>query len=803
MSRRVGATLLAGLLLSACDATDHAVDGGALTSDGGAVDARSADARPLDDGALADRGPAADAGPRPDAGPPPDSGLPPDGGPACDPPVVLAQSGCANAGCHAPPVAGGLDLVAPDPAARLVGAAATTGGCQGRLIIDPQQPARSLMLQAIGAADAPGGAEDACQPIMPPQGGLSAADRACLTTWVHDLIAEAGPVAPVDPFEPTPVAAAVTKVKTLLTGLAPTGDEIAAVQADPAALRGLVQGWIATPEYRVKLADFLALGLQQRVQAEDVEQFDRLQRDGSRNVLLPRVMEESFVRTAMDLIDRGRPFTEVLTTKQWMVTTANLVLLLYPDQSPADKRLQHTVVGDPADAPGTLAGQVRQRRWYIEAAEGMTCTFRQPDALDMLLGFINRNRCEPRPDVAVRTSTPPLSDADFEDWRLVELVPAHEADAGEPRLAFYDLPALRRAERVVTGLHRVGFFTTSVFLNNWPSNVDNQFRVTTNQTVLAALHAGYVASEPTEPLHLDGLDAAHADPQTACYGCHRQLDPMRLYFAKTYGINYQTPDPEGPGADLFDPADRGGIAFLGVTAQGGDLDRLANTLARHPRFPVAWTQKLCLYANARRCDEADPVFTAVAARFADGFDFNGLVVDLFSSPLVTGLEETQTAAQADLDVGIARRNHLCALLDARLEQPGLCDIVRVSRVAGLIPADDFARGAADFTQPNRPSAFQFAAGEAVCEAVAAALINNRNIDSGAIGFSPADLPGAIEYLVTRLMGLPPDHPRHAGAVAALAAHHAEADAQGLGPIGGLRAIFVLACLSPDVQGVGL
>ncbi|MCB9524570.1 MAG: hypothetical protein H6702_14515 [Myxococcales bacterium] len=817
MARRLSALWLALWALSACEATDLAPDAaatadGAAQADGAAADSGTpadggppGDARPAPDGALSpdgavgpDAGPSPEAGPSPDAGPNPDGGSPPDQGVACDPPAVLAAHGCANAGCHAPPVAGGLDLVAPDPAPRLVGAPAVTGGCQGRLVIDPQRPERSLMLQAIGAAQAPGGAEDACQLVMPPQGGMPAADQACLTTWVHDLIAQAGPVDPVDPFDPTPVAGAVAKVKTLLTGLAPTSEEIAAVQADPAALRGLVQGWTETPEFQVKLADFLTVALQQRLQAEDIEQFDRLQRHRSRNALFRKVMEESFVRTALDLIERGQPFTQVLTTRTWMVTTANLVLLRYPDQPTADKRLRHTLVGDAADAPPGLAGQVRQRRWYLEAIAGMTCDISQADALDMLFGFINRRRCDPEPERNVLFDSPPLTEADFADWRLVELVPANEAAEGDVPVAFYDLPTLRRAERLVTGLHRTGFFTTSVFLNNWPSNADNQFRVTTNQTVLGALHAGFVASEPTEPLHTDGVDPAHADPETACYGCHRQLDPMRNYFAQSYGFDYQTPAPNGPEAQVFDPADRGGFAFLGVTAQNGDLDRLANTLARHPRFPVAWTQKLCLYANASRCDEADPAFTAIAARFADGFDFQGLVVDLFSSPLVTGLEETETWAQAEVPVGITRRNHLCALLDARLGRQGLCQNARVARVVGLIPGDDFARGAADFTQPNRPSAFQFAAAEAVCEAAGLVVITGANEE-----FPVRDVPTAIEAIVTRLMGLPAEHPRHAGAVAALSAHHAEALALGQNVNQALRAAFTLACLSPDVQGVGL
>src|SRR3954471_1485702 len=53
--------------------------------------------------------------------------------------------------------------------------------------------------------------------------------------------------------ESLPPTVYVTKVKNLLTGLPPTEAEIQAVAADPAhastALRGLVTGWIETPEW--------------------------------------------------------------------------------------------------------------------------------------------------------------------------------------------------------------------------------------------------------------------------------------------------------------------------------------------------------------------------------------------------------------------------------------------------------------------------------------------------------------------------------------------------------------------------
>src|SRR5436853_3443805 len=64
-------------------------------------------------------------------------------------------------------------------------------------------------------------------------------------------------------IEAVSVPASLAKVKGLLTGLPPTDAEIAAVTADPKALRGLVQSWIDTPQHTAKLLGFFANAFQQ------------------------------------------------------------------------------------------------------------------------------------------------------------------------------------------------------------------------------------------------------------------------------------------------------------------------------------------------------------------------------------------------------------------------------------------------------------------------------------------------------------------------------------------------------------
>ncbi len=714
---------------------------------------------------------------------------------------VFAAQGCTDCHLEVSPAAG-LDLASPELGARMIGAPAHTASCQDRLLIDPSRPERSLLLQAVGATNPPGGVEDACQLVMPPgrDGQADLELRACLTDWVYGVAAAQPPPAP---FEPTPVEAAVGKVKALLDGSAPTAQEIAQVAADPGAMRALVERWTSpeNPRFRDKLAGFLAIALQQKVPVLADDQFDRIQFDRSYSPRIRRVIEESFVRTALDIVERGAPFTEILTTRRWMMTTANLVYLRYADQGAAERRQQHMLATAIEGQDPPLEQQVAERTWAVPGydPEVSRCARGIPaaDLLDLFHGFLSQ-RCNGGRQL--RFADAPLSEADFEDWRMVELVTAGGPDA----IPFYDIPALRAVQgRMTVVLPRSGFFTTQAFFANWATNVDNQFRVTTNQTVLTALHAGFSQTEPTPRATPD--DAAipidHVqNVETACYGCHKNMDPMRVYFAGTYNVRYQRQIGLA-GTDLgaiYDPMPQAGFALLGHSALGADVTDLGRTLAEHPRFAIAWTQKVCLFANSARCDETDPLFVAIADRFRDDPDFHRLLIDVLSSPLVTGLEETATWGAEGPLVSITRRQHLCAMLDARVGVDGLCALPRVAPLIGLVPDDAFARGVADPVQPTLPSAFHYAAARTACEAIAPVAVR---VDSPL--FVPGNVDASLTLIVERLMGLTAGHPRHDTALAELRAHFDEAVADGLNQRDGARAAFVMACLSPDVMGVGL
>ncbi len=147
---------------------------------------------------------------------------------------------------------------------------------------------------------------------------------------------DAGP--PLDagpPFEAVSARSAVTKVKDLLLGLPPTDAEVASVAADPNALKGLVTGWVAQPEYTAKMQTFFATAFQQS---------QALSTDFAQNGTVPSAMvpnlNESFARTVIQLLSEGRPFTDVFTTTRFMLTPALMVQYAFLDESPINDKNQ-------------------------------------------------------------------------------------------------------------------------------------------------------------------------------------------------------------------------------------------------------------------------------------------------------------------------------------------------------------------------------------------------------------------------------------------------------------------------------
>ncbi|MEZ4463791.1 MAG: hypothetical protein R3F43_04530 [bacterium] len=515
-------------------------------------------------------------------------------------------------------------------------------------------------------------------------------------------------------------------MKTLLTGDAPTADERAAVVADAAALRPLLEAWVETPAFEAKLQAFLQTALQQDFVGALEDQLDKPRGLRARLRRLEANLAESFARTAVRVVRDRRPFTDVLTTRDWELTTAAAIALAYTDQNDGQRSQAHTLLRRaPADAPRpvTVEWMVANRTW-VEPSIPAECDFigglQADQALDFLLGLV---RCRGnQPDY--RFENPVLQDSDFSDWRTVTLT---NANADNPPPAFYDVPTLRDATSMRLRVRRAGFFTTPAFLANYPTNDDNLFRVTTNQALIVALQTTFASGDPTPPFESDAVDERHADPASECYGCHKLLDPMRVAFWDAFSPKYQRAQARTGLAAQF--------AFQGHRVEEPMQTPIAfgRALASHPRFKTAWVQRLCYWANSQACNEADPAFVAIADAFeASGFDFKALIVDLFASPLVLDVPL----------ISVTRANHFCPLVEARMEDATLCD--GLGAALGLIPKDEFSRGDTAPALTATPSTFGFAAARGPVRAA-------RHPARGRRGLRPGPQPAEPDAAVHRVV----------------------------------------------------
>jgi hypothetical protein len=721
------------------------------------------------------------------------------GAQACDAPEILAAY-CV--GCHGEQAKGGLDLRPDGFAERLVGAPSQVPGCEGGLLIDPRSPADSQLLRVLSPV--PEGSS--CIVAMPPGGSLPPADVACISEWLETFADDA----PGEPFEAAPIESVLVKVKLLITGTAPTSAELAAVKKDPAALRTLLTEWVETEAFARKLKDLLRLLLQQSPRPTDWAQVD-----GSNHAGIPRelaaVFEESAVRTAADIVLADEPLTTIFTTRRWSVTTAQLVVMRYADQTPEEKaQIHHKVVLPPDPPPASLEESIAKGLWYVDGipTEDDPNTpdvepgcrdvagpeLEVPEVLRFLWGHL---RCRKRQDFKFAGIAPMSpSGPDFKDFRYVTFV---QADAGETPAEppFWDLIAWRDPGKieVASRLPRAGFMTTPAFFNNWETNADNQFRVTANQTMIVALHSSFRVGEPTMPLHTMGVDPEHAGPGTDCYGCHRQMDPMRSWFQNAFSPAYQA----GPLLTAHEP----GFAFGGATFTGGDFDDFAHFLAEHPLVAAAWTQKLCWMANGAACSAFDEEFLRVAKVFQDsGFKLKTLIVELLSSPLVTGLAPTATWRGRDIPISLVRRQHLCAALDGRIVQ-GKCGDKQVEDPLALVPAEGFSRATVVPDVPRDTTVFSLAALEQLCTVLSNELVGKV--------YDETDPDGVIPQIVDELLGVPPGQPpevghsRHDGLVNAMKAHYAEvlAAPADYTELDAMKSALILGCVSPDAAAMGL
>ena len=586
----------------------------------------------------------------------------------------------------------------------------------------------------------------------------------------------------------------VRRVKTILTGQPPTDEEVATVLADPDTLPDFIAQWVETEAFAGKLGDYLQVTLQQAPggRTEYVSQIANA--DGVGQFRPPNALydnlDEMFVRTALKIVEDGRPFTEIASTRTWMMTTGVMAYLLLADQRNWGTATYYggtyTADGITFNANTPINTQINNMTFYVDYEAGSGCGVETSGNETRLFTRMMGNFAADQNDPCNAGIQGLFNNGDFEDWREVELTTLAE---GDNLLRFYDAPTLRGTDTLALRSSKAGFFSAPAFLAGWRSNEDNSFRVTTNQSLIVALGLAFEDTDVTTPLGDEGLAEGHADPGTQCYGCHKNLDPMRNFFDNVY-----YPDSYAVRTDGDMPGLEASFSFQGHSSPGDTLADLGQIVSEHPLFAAGWTQKLCYLANSQGCDTSDPEFTRVAQAFADSnYNLKTLVVELFSSPLVTGAECPEGVPMTLVPSSTTRREHLCALLGERMDQD-VCDINNNTRnLAAALPTDAWARGSDVPNQPAQSSLFYAATTESLCREIGDEYVNA----DGSL-LQTEDTATAVDVLVEQVMGVAPSDPRYGSVHGLLSTHLLDAAMVTDNAKKQLVSAFVLACTSPYV-----
>ena len=166
-------------------------------------------------------------------------------------------------------------------------------------------------------------------------------------------------VAPT-PIDQNVAFTAVRKVENLLTGMAPTDEDVSIVtQQGPAGLQQLIAKWMTTDPYQTALAGKMVgffRNMFQQTGFTPTEDFKiQLLQNGGFDfgpfgtgavgddafARLVQNLQDSFALTAWQLVKEGQPFTQTLTTNRFVMTTG-LKMLYVEVEMPADAPFGNT-----------------------------------------------------------------------------------------------------------------------------------------------------------------------------------------------------------------------------------------------------------------------------------------------------------------------------------------------------------------------------------------------------------------------------------------------------------------------------
>lgn len=717
---------------------------------------------------------------------------------------------CTNSSCHdSTPGSARINLKTGDLSdfvARLVDQSSASARCADEQLINSTNAQDSLLLKLI---DPDSGSQ--CMSKMPfGRAGIPTQALDKFREWVDLLIATANlpiverpntsndntsgddnntqdnnsisernnPLAPdaIQYVEQSPLILG-RKIKYLLHGGALTNQELKVLTATDGTLNKdgldlLISDWMNTEAYEQKISNFLAVTLQQTPANDRYEnQLGRLSNNSVSRAIREN-LRDSFVRTALRIINQDESFKQVITTQQWEVTTGVLTALAYAD----DHR---------------------------------------------------------RRDVNFRDI--PLEPSDFTDWRTVNIIKVNTSPYEQTS---FGTAAVVNALRGITEggtlsllAPRVGFFNTLAFQEQWQTNADNQFRLNTNQTLIAALQMTFESGDPTEPHHSEGLNSEHAPNGTDCFGCHKNLDPMRNIFYNHY-------EPNNHRARRSPLTVTPDFAFQGHRVPVTNMAQFAAALSNHPRFAMAWTEKVCQWFTSMPCDQQDPEMIRLAQHFErSDYAFNALVRALITSSYLTQTTFDASAIVPHNRVSIARGNHYCHAIFQRLSDirkrhnfpavdndttTDLCarSSGNIQLAASIIPRDGVTRGQTHLVQPSENDMMLAKAYDAFCDRSSVAVVGSNDNTS----FRNNDIDTALDDMTEIILGIPSSANTYSDARSALSNLYAlgratpicENDTElrqssngnpacglGLNQTNSLRLVWRTACQSPDLTGIGL
>lgn len=279
-----------------------------------------------------------------------------------------------------------------------------------------------------------------------------------------------------------------------------------------------------------------------------------------------------------------------------------------------------------------------------------------------------------------------------------------------------------------------------------------------------------------------------------------------------------------------------GFSFKGQSVYVNSLVEWADALATHPNFSMAWVLKLCQWSTSTECSPTNEHVLTLAESFAQGHNLSQLFYEFFTSPLMTLTSDNLNTTAPGAQVSVARFGRYCHAMRSRMTDirgvqgysitslPDRLDICRENGPAEILsaslPKDQVVRGSIGLHQPRDYTPMVSISFEGMCAATASEVVDTNN----KAAFNPNDPDLVLEQMNIHLLGFPVGTEQYQRAADMFeryfnaltmtpvcdnpeefrtALRTWEPDCGlGLSDTDALRDLWILACNSPSMTGVG-